>query len=142
MDHQISDNISITINLTKIPQKVDFFKANPQKHELWLFSRLELQSSGFGIDYIPRIFTKKIRYLKFFWSYWYIKWWMMAMDSKLLSEGIHSLLGRFTDLMFWREVNQNNVTRCGLFNLSNGIFLGILWKIWLNYFLNLKIDVV
>ena len=47
-------------------------------------------------------------------------------SSKLLSEGIHSLLGRFTDLMFWREVNQNNVTRCGFFNLSNGIFLGIL----------------
>ena len=66
MDHQISDNISITINLTKIPQKVDFFKANPQKHELWLFSRLELQSNGFGIDYIPRIFTKKIHYLNFF----------------------------------------------------------------------------
>jgi len=65
MDHQISDNISITINLTKIPQKVDFFKANTQKHELWLFSRLELQSNGFGIDYIPRIFTKKIHYLNF-----------------------------------------------------------------------------
>ena len=66
MDHQISDNISITINLTKIPQKVDFFKANPQKHELLLFSKLELQSSGFGIDHIPRIFKKKIQYLKFF----------------------------------------------------------------------------
>ena len=32
-----------------------------------------------------------------------------------LSEGIHSLLGRFNDLVFWREVNQNNVTRCGFF---------------------------
>ena len=48
--------------------------------------------------------------------------------NKLLSEGIHSLLGRFTDLMFWRGVNQNNVTRCGFFNLSNGIFFLVFYK--------------
>ena len=45
-----------------------------------------------------------------------------AKQSKVLSDGIHSLLGQFTDLTFSREENKNKVIRCGFFNLSNGIF--------------------
>ena len=81
MDHQISDNISITINLTKIPQKVDFFKANPPK--TWAVALFKI---GVAIKWIwyrlySKNFYKKDSVLKIFWSYWYIKWWMMAMDS-------------------------------------------------------------
>ena len=56
---------------------------------------------------------------------------------KVLSDGIHSLLGQFTDLTFSREENKNKVIRCGFFNLSNGIFWvlyekfdWIILKIW------------
>ena len=42
--------------------------------------------------------------------------------SKVLSDGIHSLLGQFTDLTFSSEENKNKVIRCGFFNLINGIF--------------------
>ena len=42
--------------------------------------------------------------------------------GKVSSDGIHSLLGQFTDLTFSREENKNKVIRCGFFNLSNGIF--------------------
>ena len=81
MDHQISDNISITINLTKIPQKVGFFQSKSPK--TWAVALFKI---GVAIKWIwcrlySKNFTKKIPYLKFFWSYWYIKWWMMAMDS-------------------------------------------------------------
>ena len=55
----------------------------------------------------------------------------------VLSDGIHSLLGQFTDLTFSREENKNKVIRCGFFNLSNGIFWvlyekfdWIILKIW------------
>ena len=65
--------------------------------------------------------------------------WLASKDS---SDGIHSLLGQFTDFTFSREENKNKVTRCGFFNLSNCIFLVSYKKTWLNYFENLKFAVV
>ena len=59
------------------------------------------------------------------------------LKTMVLSDGIHSLLGQFTDLTFSREENKNKVIRCGFFNLSNGIFWvlyekfdWIILKIW------------
>ena len=68
-----------------------------------------------------------------FWRYA----WIWLTPYIVLSDGIHSLLGRFTDLTFSREENKNKVIRCGFFNLSNGIFWvlyekfdWIILKIW------------
>ena len=118
-----------------------------------LFMSLEIWSAT---KYFPKIILKEELINRFVHFEGQIPWnpswsncgesrWMnwtsmiitIIENSKDLSDGIHSLLGQFTDLTFSREENKNKVIRCGFFNLSNGIFWvfyekfdSIILKIW------------